>query len=176
MHFLNPLLNSSPGLSSALSSQKQSKCSFLEVREEFRKHTKQQEKHCGFFSCYYLLRFYREHRQTEDTELKRCKNSVLNVFINVILIRYVYCLSGIFKLFHILTLYFLFYIAIFPSILVTVPKNILSFVRLQVLTAASMKIRAFWDLVPCYLLGVDRHFRSTYCLHHRSDDGGSTHL
>jgi hypothetical protein len=31
-------------------------------------------------------------------------------------------------------------------------------VRFQVLTAASMKIRAFWDVAPCSLVGVDRRF------------------
>jgi hypothetical protein len=54
------------------------------------------------------------------------------------------------------------------------------YVRFQVLTAASMKIRTFWDIAPCGLVVVDRRFRSVYCLHHqdddRPDDGGSTHL
>jgi hypothetical protein len=40
---------------------------------------------------------------------------------------------------------------------------------LQALTAASMKIRAFWDVVPCSL-GVDRRFRGAYCLHHQGDE------
>jgi hypothetical protein len=31
-------------------------------------------------------------------------------------------------------------------------------VRFQVLTAASMKIRAFWNIAPCSLVGVDRCF------------------
>jgi hypothetical protein len=52
--------------------------------------------------------------------------------------------------------------------------------RLQVLTAAIMKIRAFWDVAPCSLVGVERRFRGAYCLHHQGDecpnDGGSTHL
>jgi hypothetical protein len=42
-----------------------------------------------------------------------------------------------------------------------------------------MKIRAFWDISPCSLVGVDRRFRGMYCLHHHhqsDDDGGSTHL
>jgi hypothetical protein len=56
-----------------------------------------------------------------------------------------------------------------------------NYVRFQVLMAASMKIRAFWDIAPCSL-GVDRHFRGAYCLHHQGegggddDDGGSTHI
>jgi hypothetical protein len=39
-----------------------------------------------------------------------------------------------------------------------------------------MKFRIFfWDLLP-YKIIVDRRFRSTCCLHHRPDDGGSTYL
>jgi hypothetical protein len=41
--------------------------------------------------------------------------------------------------------------------------------RFQVLTAASMKMTAFWDIVPCSLVEVDRRFRGP-------DDGGSTNL
>jgi hypothetical protein len=33
----------------------------------------------------------------------------------------------------------------------------------------------FWDVEPCRL-GVARRFKGSYCLHHRPDDGGSTHL
>jgi hypothetical protein len=33
----------------------------------------------------------------------------------------------------------------------------------QVLTAANVKMRAFWDMVPCSL-GVDRRFRSAYSI------------
>jgi hypothetical protein len=48
-------------------------------------------------------------------------------------------------------------------------------VRFQVLTAASMRIRAFWDVAPCSLVEVDRRFR---VIMHHYDDGGSrpTHL
>jgi hypothetical protein len=28
------------------------------------------------------------------------------------------------------------------------------------------KIRAFWGIAPCSLVGIDRRFRGTYCLHH----------
>jgi hypothetical protein len=50
------------------------------------------------------------------------------------------------------------------------------YVRFQVLTTASMKLRfVFWDVLP-YKLIVDRRFRGTCCLHHRPDDGGSTYL
>jgi hypothetical protein len=47
------------------------------------------------------------------------------------------------------------------------------------------KIRAFWDVAPCSLVGADRRFRGAYCLYHQGDDwcsthhpddGGSTHL
>jgi hypothetical protein len=43
-------------------------------------------------------------------------------------------------------------------------------VRFQVLMAASMKIRAFWDVAPCSLVGIDRRFRGAYCLHHQDED------
>jgi hypothetical protein len=33
-----------------------------------------------------------------------------------------------------------------------------------------MKMRAFWDIVPFSLVGVDRHFIGMYCLHHQGDD------
>jgi hypothetical protein len=35
------------------------------------------------------------------------------------------------------------------------------FVRFQVLMAASMKIRAFWDIAPCSLVGVGGRFRGS---------------
>jgi len=50
----------------------------------------------------------------------------------------------------------------------------------QFLTAASMKITAFWDIAPCGLVVVERRFRDAYCLRHlgdlihRPDDGVST--
>jgi hypothetical protein len=28
---------------------------------------------------------------------------------------------------------------------------------------------AFWDIVPCSLIEVDRRFRGSYCLHHQGD-------
>jgi hypothetical protein len=40
---------------------------------------------------------------------------------------------------------------------------------LRVLTAASLKIRAFWDVGPCSIL-VNRHFRGAYCLHHQGGE------
>jgi hypothetical protein len=50
-------------------------------------------------------------------------------------------------------------------------------VRFQVLTAASMKFRVFWDVLLCSLTDVDRRFRGACCLHHyRPDDGGDTYL
>jgi hypothetical protein len=42
--------------------------------------------------------------------------------------------------------------------------------RFQILTAASMKFRVFWDVVPCSQVDVDRRFRDAYC----PDDGDST--
>jgi hypothetical protein len=57
---------------------------------------------------------------------------------------------------------------------------LVAFVRFQVLMAASMKFRVFWDVAPCSLVGVDRRFRDAYCLHQQGryhpDDGGSTYL
>jgi hypothetical protein len=32
-------------------------------------------------------------------------------------------------------------------------------VRFHFLTAATMKFRVFWDVVPCSVVGVDRRFR-----------------
>jgi hypothetical protein len=43
-------------------------------------------------------------------------------------------------------------------------------VRFQVLTAASMKMRPFWDTAPYSLVGADRRFRGAYCLRHQGDD------
>jgi hypothetical protein len=43
-------------------------------------------------------------------------------------------------------------------------------VRFQVLTAASMKMTSFCDIVSCGLVDVDRRFRGTYCFYHQSDD------
>jgi hypothetical protein len=39
-----------------------------------------------------------------------------------------------------------------------------------------MKTKAFWDIISCSLIGVDRRFRGAYCFHHQgdTDDGGST--
>jgi hypothetical protein len=39
--------------------------------------------------------------------------------------------------------------------------------RFQILTAASMKVAAFWDVAPCSLVEADRHFRDSYFLYHR---------
>jgi hypothetical protein len=41
-------------------------------------------------------------------------------------------------------------------------------VTFQVLTVQRMKI-TFWNIAPCSLVEVDRHFRSAYCLHHKGD-------
>jgi hypothetical protein len=51
-------------------------------------------------------------------------------------------------------------------------------VRVQFLTAASMKMTAFWDTVLCSLVEVDRRFRvRTFAIIravNRPDGGGST--
>jgi hypothetical protein len=44
---------------------------------------------------------------------------------------------------------------------------ILCLVRFQVLTAASMKLTAFWDIASCNLEEVYCCFRGAYCLHHQ---------
>jgi hypothetical protein len=36
--------------------------------------------------------------------------------------------------------------------------------RFPVLTAASVKMTAVWDIAPCNFVEVDGHFRGTYCL------------
>jgi hypothetical protein len=39
-------------------------------------------------------------------------------------------------------------------------------VRFQVLTAAIMKFRLFWDVAHCKLVLIDRRFRGACSLHH----------
>jgi hypothetical protein len=51
-------------------------------------------------------------------------------------------------------------------------NNIVGF---EVLTAASVKMAAFWVVAPCSLVEVYQRFRGTCCLH-RPDDGGSKDL
>jgi hypothetical protein len=34
-----------------------------------------------------------------------------------------------------------------------------------------LKIRDFWNVAQCSLVGVGRRFRGAYCLHHQGDDG-----
>jgi hypothetical protein len=45
----------------------------------------------------------------------------------------------------------------------------------QVLAAAGMNVRTFWNISPHILVKVDWRFTDAYCLHHDSD-GGSKHL
>jgi hypothetical protein len=47
-----------------------------------------------------------------------------------------------------------------------------SFVRLQVLTEASMKMTVFWVVAPCCLVEVYQRFRGACCFHHQSDEPG----
>jgi hypothetical protein len=56
---------------------------------------------------------------------------------------------------------------------------LIEFVRVQVLTATSMKMTALWDISPCSLVEVDQRFRGAYCLRNQGYnpyDGGNTHL
>jgi hypothetical protein len=55
---------------------------------------------------------------------------------------------------------------------ITFLLDILVPVRLQVLTAASMKMIALWDTAPCSLIEVDRGFWDEYRLNHQDDDDG----
>jgi hypothetical protein len=52
------------------------------------------------------------------------------------------------------------------SILGSTPISQLYTMTFQVLKAANMKTRVFWDIAQCSLVGVDRRFRGAYCLHH----------
>jgi hypothetical protein len=54
-------------------------------------------------------------------------------------------------------------------------KIYFNYVRFQVLTTASLKMTAFWDVASCSLVDVDGRFRGAYCRQHQRDDG-STHL
>jgi hypothetical protein len=42
--------------------------------------------------------------------------------------------------------------------------------KVQVLTAARMKFRVFWDVAPCSHVDVYRRFRGEHCHHHHGDD------
>jgi hypothetical protein len=37
-------------------------------------------------------------------------------------------------------------------------------------------ILVFWDVAPCSLIAVGRRFRGAYCLHHCTNEVGSTHF
>jgi hypothetical protein len=43
-------------------------------------------------------------------------------------------------------------------------------VRFQALTAANVKMTAFWDIEPRSLVEVTRRFRGAYCVHHQGDE------
>jgi hypothetical protein len=43
-------------------------------------------------------------------------------------------------------------------------------VKFQVITAASMKMTGFWDVVPCSLINTNRHFRGACWLLHQGND------
>jgi hypothetical protein len=49
-------------------------------------------------------------------------------------------------------------------------------VRFQVLTAANVKFRVFWDVAPCSHVEVDRRFRGAYCLREGDDVGWSAYI
>jgi hypothetical protein len=60
--------------------------------------------------------------------------------------------------------------------LLLVHAEVKLFVRPEVLTAARMKITAFWDIAPSNIIGVDRRFRSTHFLRHHPNYGGPAPL
>jgi hypothetical protein len=39
----------------------------------------------------------------------------------------------------------------------------------QVRPTNLLRMRAFWDIAPCSLVGVDRRFKGAYCPHHQGD-------
>jgi hypothetical protein len=43
-------------------------------------------------------------------------------------------------------------------------------VRFHVVMTASMKMTGLWDLAPCSIMEIGRHFKSAYCLHHQVDN------
>jgi hypothetical protein len=51
------------------------------------------------------------------------------------------------------------------DLICTVTNMYFNWLRLQVLTAASMKKNVYWDVAPCSLVETDRSFRCAYSLH-----------
>jgi len=49
-------------------------------------------------------------------------------------------------------------------------------VRIQAVMVPIAKMISLRNTAPCSLVEVVRRFRGAYCLHHLSDDGGSTHV
>jgi hypothetical protein len=47
--------------------------------------------------------------------------------------------------------------------------KVVNVVRLLVLTTASMKTAAFWNIAPCSLVKVHLRFRDPYCIHRQGD-------
>jgi hypothetical protein len=56
--------------------------------------------------------------------------------------------------------------------LLTLSFEWLDRMRFEVLTATSMKKVVFWDVAPCSLVDIDRHFKGVHCLRY-ADVGGS---
>jgi hypothetical protein len=61
-------------------------------------------------------------------------------------------------------------VVLFPQTQETIVKHVI----FHILTAASMKFRVFWDVMPCSEIDVDRRFGGAYCLHHQDDDAART--
>jgi hypothetical protein len=50
------------------------------------------------------------------------------------------------------------------------------YIWFETLTAVSAKMAVFWVVAPCRVVFIYHRFRGLYCLHHRSDDGGSRYF
>jgi hypothetical protein len=49
-------------------------------------------------------------------------------------------------------------------------NNITEFLHTTEFTENTLKMRAFWDVASCSLVGVDRRFRGAYYIHHQGDE------
>jgi hypothetical protein len=55
------------------------------------------------------------------------------------------------------------------SVISNEPSARLAQLRLKILTATSIKMTVYWDVVPCSLVEIDRRFRGACCLSHQGD-------
>jgi hypothetical protein len=57
-----------------------------------------------------------------------------------------------------------------------IPNSAINWEHADKQSTSEVMIKVFWDVEPCSNVEVDRLFKGAYCLHHKGDDGGSTHL